>query len=157
MSDLTLAAISIRRRTAAIAVFRKTHLDDVLIRELATNQQKAENSIAGFVRQFLAQHQIELVAIENRPEQSSRIQQLYEIATTVLRTESVPIQVVPEEDLFQSFAIPPVQYRSQLRKIAQSIWPQLDNREFGRAPIDAAALGLFVQTERLFILNSPQS
>ncbi len=157
MPDLTLAAIIIRRRTAVIALFRKTGIEDILVRELSSDLQKAENSVTGFLRQTLERHHIELVAMENVEHQTARIQQLHKQAESVLRAEGMPIQEVPLAELFQSFAIPPLRQRSQLRRIARSIWPALNDRRLGQVGSDAAALGLYLQTERLFNLNSPQS
>ncbi len=157
MFDLTLAAVSIQRRSAAIAIFRKTHLEEMLTRQFPNDQAKAENAVIGFVRQVLERNRVGLIAIETADAKSARVGKFWQDATEVFHSESIPVQEVQTETLYQSFAVPPLRNRDQLRKIAQSIWPELDNREFVRAALDAAALGLFVQTERLFVLNSPQS
>ena len=56
MLNLTLAAVAIQRRSAAIALFRQTHLEEVLVRQLSTDKTKAENTLIGFVRQVVERH-----------------------------------------------------------------------------------------------------
>ena len=156
MFDLTLAAVSVHRRTAALGIFRKAHLEEMFTRQFPSDLSKAENAVLGFIRQALERNKVGLVAFE-LDANSDRILLLRRAAMEAVRAEGIPIREVETESLNRTFAIPPLRNRDQLRKVTQSIWPQLDNRDFGRAALDAVALGLCVQMERLFVLNSPQS
>lgn len=158
MFDLTLAALSIQRRAAAIAVFRKTHLEEVFTRQFPNDLMIAENRMIGFVRRVLERNRVELVAFETANiKLTNRTRGFWQVANGIFHAEGIPIQTIPSDVLYNSFAVPPLRNRDQLRKIARSVWPQLDNRAADRAALDAAALGLFVQTERLFAINSPQT
>jgi hypothetical protein len=158
MFDLTLGALSLQRRSAAIAIFRKTQLEDIITRQFPNDVSKAESAVVAFVRRVLERTTLDLVAVESVDTKSDRITKLWRGAREVIQIEGMLVQEVRTESLYQSFAIPPLRNRDQLRKIVQSIWPQLeDTRESDHPALDAVALGLFLQTERLFALNSPQS
>ena len=157
MLNLTLAAVAIQRRSAAIALFRQTHLEEVLVRQLSTDQTKAENTLIGFVRQVIERHRVQLAVFEIAAKKSERIRTLSDDAEEICRSKGIPITRIPEQELFQSFAVPALRRRDPLRKIARSLWPILNSPSFGHASLDAAALGLCAQTKRLFALNSSQS
>ena len=156
MLNLTLAAVAIQRRSVAIALFRQTHLEEVLVRRLSSNRTRARNSLIGFVRQVIERHQVQLTVFEIANKESERIRALSNGAQEICRSKGVPITRIPEQELFQSFAVPALRRRDPLRKIARSLWPILNSPSFGHASLDAAALGLCAQTKRLFALNSPQ-
>jgi hypothetical protein len=156
MFDSTLAAVSIQRRAAAIAIFRKSHLEEVFTRQFPNDLRIAENRMIGFIRRVLDRSRVGLVTVETADTKSDRIRGLWQVANEIFRAEGIPIQATASDILYNSFAVPPLRNRDQLRRIARSIWPQLDNRESGRVALDAAVLGLHTQTERLFTINSPQ-
>lgn len=155
MLNLTLAAVAIQRRAVAIALFRQTHLEEVLVRQLSTDQTKARSTLIGFVRQVVERHQFQLAVFELAGKQSERIQILRKDAEEICRSEGIPITAIVEQKLFRSFATPALRRKDPLRKIARSLWPILNSPRFGHASLDAAALGLHAQVERLFNINSP--
>ena len=56
--------------------------------------------------------------------------------------------MIPTKTLLETYSFPPLSSRSQIRKIAAQIWPGL--ALMNKAEIlDAAALALHIQTERL--------
>ena len=66
-----------------------------------------------------------------------------------LREEGIPMWQVDRPALLSAYGIPPIKTRQNLRQIAKSVWPALESGS--DALLDAALLGLYVQTERLFI------
>jgi hypothetical protein len=75
---------------------------------------------------------------------------LHQTVLEALRPKAIGILEISREDLFQAFSYPPLHSRQELREIASDIYPVL-NQEPGQPwTHDAAALGLYVQTERLF-------
>jgi hypothetical protein len=156
MPNMTLAAVAVQRRSIAIALFRRTHLEEVLVRQLPTEAIKAGNSLVGFLRQVLERHPIEVAAFEVADDEGTRIHQYLQQVEDILRPAGVPLFKIPQQELFRSFAVSPLRRKDPLRRIVRSIWPILNSQEFGHAALDAAALGLHVQTERLFTIKLPQ-
>lgn len=70
-----------------------------------------------------------------------------------LRAIGIPVFEAEKAALLASFAHPPLRYRTELRRIVESIWPILSTKDKTVGCIDAAALGLHVQVEKLFVLN----
>jgi hypothetical protein len=67
-----------------------------------------------------------------------------------LRPKGIGILEIPKSDLLEAFAYPALDSRKELRKVISDIFPVLDQEPGQPWTADAAALGLYVQTERLF-------
>ena len=151
MKDSKLAAIAMTRRTLAVTIFSETRLDYTQVRHLSSSHDKAEDSTVGFVRWIVATFGVDSAALETvTPGDTSRRAVLSRLVLGILREEGVPVWEVSKQQLFDAFAIPPLRGQRELREIIVSFWPVLNTR--GRSPVslDAAALGLYVETERLF-------
>ena len=98
MPNMTLAAVAVQRRSIAIALFRRTHLEEVLVRQLPTEAIKAGNSLVGFLRQVLERHPIEVAAFEVADDEGTRIHQYLQQVEVgfVAAAVPVPARVVPE-------------------------------------------------------------
>ena len=150
----TNAALSIRRRTAALALFQGVHLMGVIVRHVPTDGRRAESTIAGFVREACSRHEVESIGIEQGTRTSLRIVHCYECAKATLQQESTPIEEVQYAELLESYAFTPLRLRHQLRQVAKRIWPMLDNKKFGITALDAAVVGLHLQTRRLLNIQT---
>lgn len=157
MSDSILIAVTLQRRSITGAIFRRHHLEDLLVRQFPHEQQKATNSVTGFLERILEEHDIELAVFETNDVASEHVKQLVVQAKECFRAEGIPLVEVRTETLFQNFAIPPLRRRDQLRSIARSFWPLWARNEPETATPDAAALGLYAATERLFNIYSEQT
>jgi len=146
-----LAAFKIERRSIAVAVCQGERLDHTQTRQLSSVREKAERSAAGFVNWILSHLQIESAAVEFI-ESSSDIQRavLSRVVVQTLRESGIPLWEIPKQELFAGYCHPRLRSRRELRGVISSIWPALEG---GEGVLDAAALGLYVQTERLFIIN----
>ena len=60
---------------------------------------------------------------------------------------------VPKVELFEAWAHPPLKSRKQLRSIVTTVWPLLAGTGRNLFIQDALALGMYVQTERQFLIN----
>jgi hypothetical protein len=154
MSEISLVALAIQRRSVALVHFRHSHLDDVLVRHIPAAPEKAISSIIGLINQTTDLQNVEYAAIE-RPQagDSRRLRELYAASLALFRSKGIPCSEVEPTELLESFSQPALGRRSQLRKIGRTIWPALNTAKATHAAIDAAILGLHVQIQRLFALH----
>jgi hypothetical protein len=146
-----LLAIRIERRAVAIAIFSGDHLKHADARQLSSAADKALDSAASFVTRFIEKFRFESAAVEIIPS-GYQLQRtvLHRAVLEVLSHQAIGIREVSTKELLQAFAHPKLRSRMELRKIISDIYPVLD-QSFGKPwTHDAAALGLYVQTERLF-------
>jgi hypothetical protein len=71
-----------------------------------------------------------------------------------LRADGIPIWEVPTVDLLRSFGEPKLGSRHALHQTCVEIWPDLNTFRPSRPVLQAAATGLYVQSERLLSLAS---
>lgn len=152
MEAMRVAAIRIDRRAAAAAVFIGSQLDYTQVVHLPPILDKAESSVTGFLNWILASFGIESAAIES-VDLSDQIRrfELTKTAVSVLRSASVPVWEVSKTELLSSFGYPVPRNRKEVRESVAQIWPMLNTRGTSHWVLDAVAIGLYVQTERLFL------
>jgi hypothetical protein len=151
MNEIKMAAIKVERRSIAVAIFIGRGLDYTQTRELASDFNKAQASAIGFINWVIATFRIQSAAIEIVPAGNAmRRSMLTDTIIEVFRDGGISLWDVRKHDLFQAFGVPALKSRRDLREVITSIWPILPTRN-GKVPaLDAVALGLYVQTERLF-------
>ena len=144
-------AIKVERRTLAVALFSGRHLEYTQRREISSNGDKAEASAVGFVGWAISNFAVESAAVEGLPsDRPTRQASLTQAVIGVLRERGIPVWEVGKQQLFESFGVPPLRTRGELREVIRSIWPILPGQSTEAATLDATALGLYVQTVRLF-------
>ena len=147
-----MAAFKVERRSIAVAVFVGRHLDYTQVRQLSSVAAKGEASAAGFVTWILSTFRLHSAALEKVAiGGTSRRAGVNEAVLETLRAAGVPVWEVPKDDLLAAYGAPALKTREDLRRCASGIWPILTNTQTCAGLLDAAALGLLVQTERLFI------
>jgi len=149
-----LISIRIERRTIALAVFDGTHLEHTDMRQLSSARDKAVASAVGFVMWMLDQLPVESAAcelIEGANEIQRRV--LHDAIFANFRERMVSLWEIPRAALYEAYGRPAIRSRAELRQIATSIWPVLAGTHAKVFIQDAAVLGLYVQTERQFIIN----
>ena len=145
-----LAAIRVDRRTIAAALFTGVSLQHTERRHLKTEWEQASTSTAGFMNWLIATFKVGAVALERVTNaRDVRRQHLSQICIGICRTLGVPVWDVPHTALLESFSVPPLKNDTELRRVVAAIWPVLNARGGGNWTLDAAALGLFHQVERL--------
>lgn len=143
-----LAALKIERRSVALAVFQGDHLDYTQIRQLSSSHEKAEASAAEFINWMCGTFEIESAALEwMSPESDIQRATLTRSIIVELRNSAVSIWEISKPLMLSAYGFPPARSRREMREVAHSIWPILGENT---GALDAAALGLYVQTERLF-------
>ena len=146
-----IAAFIIERRRISVAVFIDERLDFTGSRQLPSHYSKAHDSAVRYVDWIRRNFHIRGVALEEgRADPKQWKSQLRKEIISQFRGTGVPISEVDKKLLISSFAHPPLRYRTQLRKVISSIWPILATEDNHGSCLDAAALGLYVQVERIF-------
>ena len=143
-----LAAFKIFRRSATAAIFSNRGLEFIDIKHLSNDPAKATESLNRFVAWILESFHPDLSALgtdenDNKP----RTTALTSVVENRLRAAGIPIWKVADKELLDSFAIPALTQKHELRQIARSLWPQVGKEQL--PALDAALIGLYVQTERL--------
>lgn len=146
-----LAAVRIERRAIAIAILSADHLMHADARQLSSMTDKALDTAASFVTRFMEKFRFESVALEVIPN-GHEMQRtlLHRVIVDVLIREAIGIREVGKADLFEAFGHPGLRSRRELRQVMSNIYPVLDQSLGSPWTHDAAALGLYVQIERLF-------
>lgn len=148
-----LLAIKVERRSVAVAVFVGSRLEYHDVRQLSSQSNKAESSALGFVRWIMDSYAVESVSLEmltNGDEIRRAV--LSKAIVTMFRAAAMPVWEVRKADLLSAYGQPPLRSRKELRAVTQSIvWAMLNTDKPHWQELDAAALGLYVQTERLFL------
>lgn len=143
-----LLAIKIRRRLVSAAVFIGHELEHLDYLHLCDEAEAVTESVARFLARIFEKFRPSTAAIGISLEnQGERVKVLTELAENMLRSEIVSIWKVEDKDLLQSYALPKLKNKGELKDIVGSFWPHLEADDL--AAFEAAALGFHVQTERL--------
>lgn len=152
--DDSVISVRIERRTIAAAIFYGSHLEYADARQLSSMRDKALASALGFVTWMLDRFPAESAALEVIPGGPEfQRHALHTAICHTLRDRLLPLWDIPKKALFEGFGYPPLSSRSELRQIATAIWPVVGGTHARVFIQDAALLGLYVQIERLFIIN----
>jgi len=90
-------------------------------------------------------------AIETAPAQEDTLRStLHYTMVSQIRASNTPLWEISKETLLSALTHPPLQNRGDLRNLMRSIWTLPNLKQSELCALDAFALGLFVQTERLF-------
>jgi len=145
-----LAAIVITRHRAAAAIFSGTQLHYVENRVLSSAPPKAANTLLAFIGWLMEEFKMEAVVLqvgEVSPE--THTGQMIDMVESSLKERSISLWRVRKTDLLDAYAHPRLANQKQLRLVATSIWPHLIDTQAHPLELDAATLGLYMQTERL--------
>ncbi len=154
MNTTRLGAFGISRREIAVAIFTGQQLDFWEIRSLPNDAEEAKTSASAFARWVIERLGIDGAAILNGRLGSTRKEHLRTAICTALRERGIPILEANQEQLFAACSNPPVKRPCELREIVCSLFPQLSDQREVLPLLDAAALGLHVETQRLLTSNA---
>lgn len=150
--DTRIAALHLERRQVAIAIFVGPKPEFTQTLQLPSDYQEAERYAVSFVLRILNHYGAGTAGIEASTDQLSRVARLKGAVQDALRANAVSIWEVPSAELYAAYSMPPAKTKQQLRQIVLSIWPVLNDRSL-RAAVDAMAIGLYVQVQRLLSIN----
>ena len=147
-----LAAFKVFRRSATAAIFSDRGLEFIDIKHLSNNPTSAGETVSRFVGWILESFHPELVALgTDEDDKKSRTEMLTGIVESRLREQGIPVWKVSGKELLEAYATPALTQKHELRNIACSMWPQVAKEQI--PALDAALIGLYVQTERLLSQN----
>jgi hypothetical protein len=144
-----LVAIRVQRRSLSIAVFAGTHLEHAEVYNLSSNNRKAEESTIGYGRRLINDFGISAASMEWARNGDLRKTILTDMLVESFRDSGIQVFQADKQELFEAFGMPPLGTRKELGSVVITIWPSLNTPGFSSSVFDAAALGLFIQTERL--------
>jgi hypothetical protein len=150
----SLAAVRLTRKAVSIAIFNQTRLEYARLRHLPTATAKACETLQAFLTWIISQFAIGMIAVEQAERfDQKRIRDLLLVLEQHASDTAIPVWHASKQQVIGSYAEPAPRTRIELREIAGRIWPMLSIK--GNHPLDleAAALGLYVQVERL--LSTP--
>lgn len=147
-----LVACVISRRVAGVAVFINGHLEYTKARQLSSDMGSAERAIASLVH-FVADHFSPRILILNTKSESSRSEGLGGIAKDAARERQMTLWQVESKALLLAYGEPSLKYASEVRAVAATIWPVLNQKSSDESVLDAAALGLYAYCEQLLRAN----
>ena len=143
-----LLAIRIRRRSVAAAVFSGRHLEYMDMLHLCNEPEIVTDAVARFLARILENFKPgDVVLGTSRAPQGERVRSLTQLTEKMLTVEGIPIRRVDDKTLLESYAIPRLRNKDQLRPIVRSFWPHLSNRQ--TSAFEAVALGFYLQVERM--------
>ena len=150
MNVKTLLSMRIDRRAVAAVFFRDLHMEHAQVRHLHSKPQSANESAIAFIRWLITRFSPDAVVFEKiDAEEEYRRVALSGILLETVRSEALPVFDATKNDLFVAYSIPPLASRKSLREIASTLWPALAAKGSSVLLLDAAALGLYTQAERL--------
>jgi hypothetical protein len=142
-----LVALKIFRRTVTAAIFSGTRLQFLDLQHLSNDPNKASETLSRFVGWTLENFRPELAALSVEEEDDKpRAAMLAGLVEKQLLSHGVPVWKITDQEMLEAYASPALAQKHTLRLIARSIWPDVSIK---LPALDAALVGLFVQTERL--------
>ena len=143
-----LLAIAVSRRCVAAAAFNGLTLECSFIRELSSQEGKAADSAKKFISWLRGVFPESTWALELPiTRDDTRRAVLVKLVKVELAGERP--RTVQTHEMFNAFGEPRLRTRLDLRRTVATIFPALNARSQHPATLDAAGVGLFVQTARL--------
>lgn len=152
-TSVRLIAIKVERRSIAAVISGSRYPEYADVRHLSSSLDRAQTSAIGFINWMLSNYEVQSAAMEivSAGNDIRRAVLSKAILENCILNRDISLWPVAKQDLLQSFGHPPLRSRKELRTAILSIWPDLLDRRGSEQLLDAAALGAFVQTERLFL------
>jgi|SRR5579863_7672569 len=148
-----LLSVRIERRTVAVAVFCGLHLEGRRVLQLSSDPVRAEASTAAFIREALSENDCPSAAVESVSGDVRRAI-LYATVVEQCRATGVSVWEISGRTVVETLAYPPLKSRAELREVMLQMWPVPGLKQSQMCALDAFALGLYVQTERLFAADN---
>ena len=144
-----LMAVRVERRGVATALFSGVHLEGWRVRQLSSDPSRAEASTEAFIREVFSENDCPSAAIEFVSGEIRR-SVLHNVIRQQCQTHGISLWEVPGKSILNALAHPPLKTRGEVREMMLRMWPMAALKQSQVGALDAFALGLYVQTERIF-------
>jgi len=146
-----LAAFKIDRRRISVAVFVGERLEFTDSRQLSLIVSKALENAKAYVDWVIRNFEIDSAAFESSiPRRGTWKSRFAPEMLKQFRDTGIPVFEAKLAPILTAFAHPPLRRRLALRDVICAIWPVISQKDSDVFRLDAAALGLYVQIERMF-------
>jgi hypothetical protein len=149
-----LLAIKLTGRSAAAAVYYDRELHYIEVRKLAPSLAQAKDSLVAFVSSLIEHFRIDSTVSEESVA-DTRAKALTAAMLDQLRELIIPHWSVKKSELFAVYGEIPLKSSRELRETVCNYWPHLIDGQSDRTCLDAAALGLHIQTDRMLSNHYP--
>jgi hypothetical protein len=149
LSHSRLLAVKIERRAIAAALFSGFHLEGRQVLQLSSVLSRAESSVAGLLRRLLRENDCQSAAVETIAGNGRR-SALRAVIIEQCRDSETSVWDISPKLAFSCISLPAPKNRAAMRAQMQRIWPLGTLGPSQLSVLDAAALGLYIQVERLF-------
>lgn len=146
-------ALAITEHESAYVVFEGQKLISWEVCPFTSGTGSALKHITAQIVRCSAEFKISSAVLEESALERTALPKLYAAAKQALVGLALPIFEIRTEDIFSSFGIPPPKTRDELRMMVSSIFPQVPGGHLMQVAFDAAALGLYFETNRLLSIN----
>lgn len=151
-----LLAIKLTGRTAAAAVYIGRELHYAEVRQLASGLAQAKDSLVAFSSSLIEHFRVDsTVSEENTAD--TRAKALTASMLDLLREKAIPHWALDKSELFAAYGEATLKSTRELREIVRNYWPHIIDERDDQTCLDAAALGLYLQTERMLSNHSSLS
>ena len=147
-----LLAIKLTGRTATAAVYFGPELHYTEVRQLASDLGQAKTSLVGFLSSLIEHFRVDSTVSEQSTV-DTRATALTTSMLDLLREKALPHWAVKKSELFTAYGEVSLTSTRALRDVVNNYWPHIINEQDDRTCLDAAALGLYLQTERMLSDN----
>jgi len=147
-----LLAIKMTGRTATAAVYFGCELHYTEIRQLASDLAQAKNSLVAFASSLIEHFHIDS-AVSPESATDTRARALTTAVLDLLREMAIPHWSIELAELFSAYGEAPLRSTRELREVVRGYWPHIIDEKDDGTYLDAAALGLYLQTDRMLSDN----
>jgi len=151
-----LLAIKLMRQTATAAVYLGCDLHYVEIRQLASDLEQAKDSLIAFTSSLIEHFHIDS-AVSEEDGRDTRAKALVAIVRSHLKERAIPYWSVEKSEVLAAYSEVSLKSVHELRSVVSNYWPHIIEARDDKTFLDAAALGLYIQTERMLSDNSSLS
>ena len=149
-----LLAIKITGRSATAAIYFGRELHYTEVRQLASDLTQAKDSLISFCSSLIEHFRVD-TSVSEKPAADTRAQAMATSLLNLLRERAIPHWAIAKAELLAAYGETPLKSTHELRVVVRDYWPHIIDERDDSTCLDAAALGLYLQTERMLSDNSP--
>jgi len=148
-----LLAARITGRSVAAAIYYGRDLHYTEVRQLASDIDQATSSLVAFLSSLIQHFHIDSATVEESTDDFRAGAMTVEMID-LLREKGISCWTVEQSAILEAYGEVPLKSIRELRGVVSNYWPRVIDEQESRTCLDAAALGLYFQTERMLSNHS---